>query len=281
MQINHDPFSYLDMPRHTRFSNESSGSRRSIPSIRRQPSFKESQVTMELFPLAPAVGANGLHEPFDLCLKDEKPFVDIFESEARDEDHSTNDVLQQSSYAASLYDNSQPNVFEMTSEGSLNVEEMIGSNENSYAAAAVVACKPAVSLFEEMEAVPVQSVRPLVSREGLRQAHKTSSVSLASRVSKRCKKSAGQVEFLNELYGRLGGKWDGKCRKEAMARTGLSRIQIYKWFFDRQLQEKAKTKDDSATPVADYSASSDASETRSTSENGDSQPLFVVEKVNY
>ena len=26
MQINHDPFSYLDMPRKTRFSNESNGS---------------------------------------------------------------------------------------------------------------------------------------------------------------------------------------------------------------------------------------------------------------
>jgi G:T-mismatch repair DNA endonuclease (very short patch repair protein) len=53
---------------------------------------------------------------------------------------------------------------------------------------------------------------------------------------RRKKKTAEQVEYLKELYYRLDGMWDGKVRKEAMRRTGLSRIQIYKWFFDMKLQ---------------------------------------------
>jgi len=103
---------------------------------------------------------------------------------------------------------------------------------------------------------------------------------MANRASRRCKKSADQVAYLNELYKRLGGKWDGKCRKEAMAKTGLSRIQIYKWFFDRQLQEKSKS---GTTSNASETADSDASErgrSASFSENGDSQPIFTVEKAN-
>jgi hypothetical protein len=54
---------------------------------------------------------------------------------------------------------------------------------------------------------------------------------------RRKKKSEAQVNYLLGLYEKLGGKWNGKIRKEAMARTGLSRIQIYKWFFDMKLQE--------------------------------------------
>ena len=52
---------------------------------------------------------------------------------------------------------------------------------------------------------------------------------------RRKKKSKEQVEYLRQLYQKLGGTWDGKMRKEAMQRTGLSRIQIYKWFFDMKL----------------------------------------------
>lgn len=40
----------------------------------------------------------------------------------------------------------------------------------------------------------------------------------------------------------MGGEWDGKVRKEAMRKTGLSRIQVYKWFFDMKLQQKPKEK---------------------------------------
>jgi DNA invertase Pin-like site-specific DNA recombinase len=53
-------------------------------------------------------------------------------------------------------------------------------------------------------------------------------------VSRR-KKTPEQVAYLMELFERLGGEWDGKVRKEAMRKTGLSRIQIYKWFFDMKL----------------------------------------------
>ena len=52
---------------------------------------------------------------------------------------------------------------------------------------------------------------------------------------RRKKKTPDQVEYLRELFFRLGGEWDGKVRKEAMRKTGLSRIQIYKWFFDMKL----------------------------------------------
>ena len=53
---------------------------------------------------------------------------------------------------------------------------------------------------------------------------------------KRKKKTADQVEYLRSLFFKLGGEWSGKVRKEAMQKTGLSRIQIYKWFFDMKLQ---------------------------------------------
>lgn len=51
----------------------------------------------------------------------------------------------------------------------------------------------------------------------------------------RKKKTPEQVSYLLELFKHLNGEWDGKVRKEAMRKTGLSRIQIYKWFFDMKL----------------------------------------------
>ena len=59
---------------------------------------------------------------------------------------------------------------------------------------------------------------------------------------RRKKKTNSQVEYLKLLFHKLGGEWDGKVRKEAMQKTGLSRIQIYKWFFDMKLQQKPKEK---------------------------------------
>ena len=50
------------------------------------------------------------------------------------------------------------------------------------------------------------------------------------------------MDYLRELFFRLNGEWDGKVRKEAMRKTGLSRIQIYKWFFDMKLQQKPREK---------------------------------------
>ena len=263
MQINHDPFEYFDMQRKARFSNSSSGSRRSIPSIKRNPSFQEAQFTRELFPLG--MPANTLNMP--LFLKEEKPYEDIFEED--NFDRSTDCQFLSSCYSATHMESS--NNYEMSNECSVNIDDMVGSNENS------LNFNKTVSAVQEVEPVPVEAVKPVISREGIRQAHKTSSVTAGSKAPRRCKKSDSQVAYLNELYTRLGGKWDGKCRKEAMAKTGLSRIQIYKWFFDRQLQEKAKTQKSKQTGHAH----SDASEDLSTSENGDSQSLFTVEKVNF
>ena len=80
-------------------------------------------------------------------------------------------------------------------------------------------------------------IQPVISREGLRYKHKAPSVtsSKPSATSRRKKKTESQVTYLNGLYHRLNGVWDGSVRKEAMAATGLSRIQIYKWFFDRSM----------------------------------------------
>lgn len=123
----------------------------------------------------------------------------------------------------------------------------------------------------------VQNIKPVISREGLRQAAKKSSAQSGG--VRRRKKTAKQVEYLTTLYNRLGGKWDGKVRKEAMAATGLSRIQIYKWFFDRQLQEKTK-KDPSETSSNNQDDESTDGVELSDSEQTatDSQQLFMVEK---
>ena len=59
---------------------------------------------------------------------------------------------------------------------------------------------------------------------------------------KRKKKTPEQIEYLRTLFDQLGGEWDKKVRKEAMQKTGLSRIQVYKWFFDMKPQQKPKEK---------------------------------------
>ena len=52
----------------------------------------------------------------------------------------------------------------------------------------------------------------------------------------RIRKSEDQVRYLQRLYWKTKGKCDRKYRKEAMAATGLSWLQIYKWFFDKNLR---------------------------------------------
>jgi len=41
---------------------------------------------------------------------------------------------------------------------------------------------------------------------------------------RRRKKTDDQVKYLRILYNQLGGRWDGQMRREAMQKTGLSRI---------------------------------------------------------
>lgn len=78
-----------------------------------------------------------------------------------------------------------------------------------------------------------EKAQPLfISREGKRKQHVSSPATMISHNVRRRKKTSSQVDYLRTLYNKLGGKWNGQVRKEAMQKTGLSRIQIYKWFFD-------------------------------------------------
>ena len=76
-----------------------------------------------------------------------------------------------------------------------------------------------------------------ISREGMRKQKKTAACTMPN--SYRQRKSDDQVKILSELYHKHNGKLSRKVRKEAMAKTGLAWIQIYKWFFDRQLKKSA------------------------------------------
>jgi len=78
-----------------------------------------------------------------------------------------------------------------------------------------------------------------VSREGLRRMRKTGSCLSSKGNSYRQRKTDDQVKILTDLYQKHNGKLNRKVRKEAMSQTGLAWIQIYKWFFDRQLKKSA------------------------------------------
>ena len=80
----------------------------------------------------------------------------------------------------------------------------------------------------------------VISREGMRRQKKTTACINAN--SYRQRKSDDQVKILADLYQKHNGKLNRKVRKEAMAKTGLAWIQIYKWFFDRQLKKSAMEK---------------------------------------
>jgi len=77
----------------------------------------------------------------------------------------------------------------------------------------------------------------MISREGLRRQKKTSACTKNNTYRQR--KSDEQVQILSKLYAEHNGKLNRKVRKEAIAQTGLAWIQIYKWFFDRQLKKSA------------------------------------------
>ena len=128
---------------------------------------------------------------------------------------------------------------------------------------------------KDFQVTSIPEIKPVISREGLRRNHKTPS---ATQGVRRRKKTNGQVEYLTKLYDRLGGKWDGRVRKEAMQATGLSRIQIYKWFFDRQLQEKSKSQKTRSRSNSFEESSEIQESVSSNADNGDSQPIFMVEK---
>ena len=91
------------------------------------------------------------------------------------------------------------------------------------------------STDESNEQTQSMTKQPVISREGRRKNKPNSPASMIQHNVKRTKKTNDQVEYLRQLFDKLGGRWDGKVRKEAMQKTGLSRIQIYKWFFDMKL----------------------------------------------
>ena len=78
-----------------------------------------------------------------------------------------------------------------------------------------------------------------ISREGLRRLKRTSTCFTSKGSSYRQRKTDDQVKILTDLYQKHNGKLNRKVRKEAMSQTGLAWIQIYKWFFDRQLKKSA------------------------------------------
>ena len=154
-------------------------------------------------------------------------------------------------------------------DDSINVDHILSNDASHHSAEPFIVEK-------DVQFSSIPEIKPIISREGIRKANKSASVTSGTR---RTKKSQEQVLFLTKLYKRLGGKWDGRVRKEAMQATGLSRIQIYKWFFDRQLQEQSKTKK-SKSATESYDESSDVEDVEQTENfNNEKQPIFMVEKI--
>lgn len=94
---------------------------------------------------------------------------------------------------------------------------------------------------------------------------------------RRRKKTENQVAYLRQLFNQLGGKWDGKVRKEAMQKTGLSRIQIYKWFFDMKMHQQPKEK--KVAPEERVSYPPSILESAVPLDEELPRPIFKVEKV--
>lgn len=134
-----------------------------------------------------------------------------------------------------------------------------------------------LNLMTHLEPLPHKAAL-LVSREGQRKQKASASAATHSN-TKRKKKTAAQVAYLRKLYHELNGKWDGKVRKEAMQQTGLSRIQIYKWFFDMQLQQKPKERRVSPQEQISYPPSALQPVSSEELTTGCPRPIFRIEKV--
>lgn len=143
-------------------------------------------------------------------------------------------------------------------------------------------------LFEQSAQLSVQACPSIEEHEdsSTRCKHKPKPNSPATLIKhrvKRKKKSPEQIEYLRELFFRLGGEWDGKVRKEAMRKTGLSRIQVYKWFFDMKLQQQPKEKRVEPEVLVCYPSAAVQQAKPSTEQimSGDfaPQPIFKIERV--
>lgn len=275
----HDPFEYMGMQRVPRASIESTGSRRSIPSCPRVQTYNDDILMQSLFPIN-QINVRETYEPIQ--LRDETKFEKLFDDEYEQcNDFSTEQLsgthMSSSNQTPSCNDCSI-SLFHYENfssyEENINVDDIL-NNETSQNLQ-----PPALAEDQDFAVQSIPEIKPVVSREGLRLMSKKSSSSSAQNGGvRRRKKTEAQVEYLTKLYKRLGGKWDGKVRKEAMAATGLSRIQIYKWFFDRQLQEKSKD-EKTRSRSNSFEESTVLHETveDESVDNEDSQQLFMVEK---
>ena len=82
---------------------------------------------------------------------------------------------------------------------------------------------PPIESTNEEITTPRRAIK--VSREGLRKqkAFKSKTASMINRTATRQKKTAQQLEYLNNLFKRLKGNWSTKVKREAMKKTGLTR----------------------------------------------------------
>ena len=53
-------------------------------------------------------------------------------------------------------------------------------------------------------------------------------------------KTRKQIKILKQIQSKSGGKsMNLKARRDAIEKTGLKWIKIYKWFFDKKVKEKS------------------------------------------
>ena len=88
----------------------------------------------------------------------------------------------------------------------------------------VAADEESLSTVQPQEEEEESGHEVTVSREGKRKRRVSQAASMIKHHVRRRKKTEDQVAYLRTLFNQLGGKWDGKVRKEAMQKTGLSRI---------------------------------------------------------
>ena len=70
----------------------------------------------------------------------------------------------------------------------------------------------------------MELAKPFSTKDGKRKQKRSAAAQMITHRVCRRKKSEEQVRYLRNLFFQLGGEWDGKVRKEAMIKTGLSRI---------------------------------------------------------
>ena len=79
-----------------------------------------------------------------------------------------------------------------------------------------------------------------LSRDGRRKQHGTKNISTYARFEgtyNRRRKTDDQVSVLLRIFDKYDGKVTKDLKEEAVRKTGLAWIQIYKWFFDHKVKK--------------------------------------------